>query len=215
MVKDRPIAALFDCDGVVLDTESQYTILWDQLGERYHPEIPHFGHSIKGQTLTYILQTYFPDPEIQRSLTKALYDYEHNMAYDYIPGAYEFLKDLKAHGIKVVMATSSDHGKMSNVYRAHPEFTSLFDRILTSEDFTASKPDPCCYLLGAQVSDAPQENCVVFEDSFNGIKAGKAAGIFTVGLATTNSRESISSLCDYVVDDFRNFTATSMLELLK
>lgn len=212
--KEKPIVALFDCDGVVVDTESQYSVLWNALGEEFQTGIPDFGYKIKGQTLTHILATYFPEKERQERLVEKLLDYERNMHYDYIPGVYAFIQDLRKHGCKVVLVTSSDQLKMSHVYKAHPEFKSLFDRILTSEDFTASKPDPYCYLLGAKLFDAPQENCMVFEDSFNGIKAGMSAGIFTVGLATTNSREAISPCCNHVIDDFTGFTYQSMMGLL-
>ena len=45
----KNIAALFDFDGVVMDTETQYSVFWDELGRRYHPEIKDFGRVIKGQ----------------------------------------------------------------------------------------------------------------------------------------------------------------------
>ena len=103
---------------------------------------------------------------------------------------------------------------MNSVKRAHPELEQLFDHILTAEFFAASKPNPDCYLLGARVFDAPLENCMVFEDSFNGLKAGTSSGIFTMGLATTNSREAIAPCCDYVLDDFSGFHVQDFLNLL-
>ena len=214
MIKDRPIVALFDNDGVILDTESQYSVFWGAVGRKYHPEIPNFDHVIKGQTLVYILDTYFPDKDLQKQVVGELYEFEENMEYGYIPGVYDFIQELKGHGVKTVVVTSSDQSKMNHVYRSHPEFKVMFDRILTSEDFKASKPDPYCYLLGAKLFNAPLENCMVFEDSFNGLKAGKAADIFTVGVATTNSRDSIESKSDYVIDDFREFSYSKMMDLL-
>lgn len=214
MIKDRPIVALFDNDGVILDTESQYSVFWGAVGRKYHPEIPNFDHVIKGQTLVYILDTYFPDKDLQKQVVGELYEFEENMEYGYIPGVYDFIQELKEYGVKTVVVTSSDQSKMNHVYRSHPEFKVMFDRILTSEDFKASKPDPYCYLLGAKLFNAPLENCMVFEDSFNGLKAGKAADIFTVGVATTNSRDSIESKSDYVIDDFREFSYLKMMDLL-
>ncbi len=214
MIKDKPIVALFDNDGVILDTESQYSVFWGAIGRKYHPEIPNFDHVIKGQTLVYILNTYFPDLDFQKKVVGELYQFEEQMNYAYIPGVYDFILDLKSHGVKTVVVTSSDQSKMKQVYRSHPEFKDLFDRILTSEDFKASKPDPYCYLLGAELFQAPLENCMVFEDSFNGLKAGKAAKIFTVGVATTNTRDSIESKCDFVIDDFKDFTYSKMMDLL-
>ena len=51
MNSTKSIAALFDFDGVVVDTEPQYSIFWNEQGRKYHPEIPEFGRMIKGQTL--------------------------------------------------------------------------------------------------------------------------------------------------------------------
>lgn len=93
---------------------------------------------------------------------------------------------------------------MESVYRQHPEFKSIFDAILTSEDFDESKPSPDCYLKGAQCFGVKPVECVVFEDSFNGLKSGRASGAFVVGLATTNSPESIAPYADVVVKDFHD-----------
>ena len=77
--------------------------------------------------------------------------------------------------------------------------------MLTSEDFAKSKPDPDCYLKGAACFGAKPEECVGLEDSFNGLKAVRASGAFTLGLATTNSAESIQPYSDYVIADYNGF----------
>lgn len=214
MIANKPMAALFDLDGVVYDTETQYSIFWGGQGRKYQPGIPGFDRLIKGTTLTHIFETYFPDKALQEQLTRELNEFERTMPYDYIPGIEDFLRDLRNNGVHTAVVTSSNQAKMESVRKAHPELDSLFDRVLTSEDFAASKPDPDCYLLGARVFDAPLENCMVFEDSFNGLKAGMAAGICTVGLATTNPADAIRDLCHYVMDDFRNFFYKEMCNLL-
>jgi beta-phosphoglucomutase-like phosphatase (HAD superfamily) len=91
---------------------------------------------------------------------------------------------------------------MESVYRQHPEFKDLFDAILTSEDFEYSKPHPDCYLKAAARFGALPEECIVFEDSFNGLKSGRAAGMTVIGLATTNPAEEITPLCDQVINDY-------------
>ena len=91
---------------------------------------------------------------------------------------------------------------MQSVYRQRPEFRQLFDAILTSEDFAESKPSPDCYLRGAARFGLAAEDCIVFEDSFNGLRSGRAAGMFVVGLATTNERSSIEPLSDYQLDNY-------------
>jgi len=221
-------AALFDLDGVVFETESQYTEFWGTVGKEYHPEIPDFAHRIKGQTLVQIYGKYFSDDAAfahiegftdsrteQAKITARLDEFERNMKYPYINGFEAFVKDLRAHGVKCAVVTSSNQQKMLQVYKAHPELQSYFDRVLTSEYFAKSKPDPDCYLKGAACFDAKPEECVGLEDSFNGMKAVRASGAFTLGLATTNSEESIRPFCDYVIDDYENFGYDDLVEVVE
>ena len=93
-------------------------------------------------------------------------------------------------------------------------FRELFDEILTSEDFSRSKPDPDCYLKAAARLGAESDECVVFEDSFNGLKSGRAAGMAVVGLATTNSAESIAPYSDIQMADYTEVDTASLLRSL-
>jgi len=207
-MKKEVKAALFDLDGVVFDTEPQYTVFWGSQCREFHPEHPGLEQEIKGQTLTQIYEKHFTAnglAEKQALITKRLDAYEAQMHYDYIDGFEAFIRDLRHRGIKTAVVTSSNMPKMQSVYRQRPEFKELFDEILTSEDFERSKPDPDCYLKAAQRFHATPEECVVFEDSFNGLKSGRAAGMKVVGLSTTNAAEMIAPLCDEVIHDYLNY----------
>ena len=210
-------AALFDLDGVVFDTEPQYTVFWGSICRQYHPEHPGLEHEIKGQTLTQIYDRWFNGPLLAErdSITSRLNDYEQQMHYDFIAGFKELIVSLHAHGVKTAVVTSSNLPKMESVYRHQPVFQSLFDAILTSEDFDRSKPDPDCYLKAAQRLGAQYDECIVFEDSFNGLRAGKAAGMMVVGLATTNSVEAISPLSDYQTTDYEGMTFDSLQSMFQ
>ena len=197
-------AALFDLDGVVFDTEPQYTVFWGQQCREYHPEHPGLEQEIKGQTLTQIYDAWFSGaltPQ-QAVITERLNQFEQQMHYDYIAGFVDYITSLRQQGVKTAVVTSSNQPKMQAVYQARPEFRELFDAILISEDFERSKPDPDCYLKAAARLGVDKDDCVVFEDSFNGLKSGRAAGMFVVGLATTNAAEKIAPLCDKVIDDY-------------
>ncbi len=208
-------AALFDLDGVVFDTEPQYTLFWGEKGKLYHPEIADFEQRIKGQTLVQIFDGCFAGQEaVQQEIVADLKLFESQMDYEYVAGIEDFLKALREEGIATAVVTSSNEEKMRNVYGSHPEFKGYFDRVLTSEFFPRSKPDPDCYLIGAEVFGLPVSRCVVFEDSFNGLKAGRSAGMSVVGLSTTNAPESICGLCEVVIPDFRGFGVEKMLGLL-
>jgi HAD superfamily hydrolase (TIGR01509 family) len=197
-------AALFDLDGVVFDTEPQYSVFWGAQCREFHPEHPGLENEIKGQTLTQIYDAWFSgslEPK-QALITERLNAYEAQMKYIYLDGLEDYLRMLRQQGVKTAVVTSSNLPKMQAVYASHPEFHELFDAILTSEDFERSKPDPDCYLKAAGRFGVEPQDCVVFEDSFNGLKSGRAAGMYVVGLATTNAAEAIAPLCDEVIKDY-------------
>lgn len=197
---------LFDFDGVLADTETQYTEFWNKIGKDYLG-LEDFGHTIKGQTLVQIFGKYFDGmTREQEEIVPMLNEFERNMTYGYIPGAEGFMKELKAAGIPMAIVTSSNDIKMSNAYKAHPELPDLVDKILTSEYFSKSKPDPECFLKGMEILGGTPEETVIFEDSFHGLAAGRASGARVIGLATTNKREAIAPLCDMVIDDFLGLT---------
>lgn len=216
MDKNKQIAALFDLDGVIMDTETQYTVLWDKIGEMYHPEIPDFGHKIKGTTLKQIYELYFPEQsEVQNTITKSLDDWESSMEYNYIPGTVGFITDLRNHGIKTAIVTSSNMKKMEIVYSHHPEIKELVDHILTAERFTRSKPFPDCYLLGAETCGVIPDQAIVFEDSFSGLEAGRNAKMTVVGLATTNPAEKIKGMADIVIPNFVDYTFNKLMKQIE
>ena len=216
MNKEKPIVALFDFDGVVVDTEPQYTLFWDEKGKKYHPEIPNFGHHIKGQTLIQIYKQFFREPEgLQDEITRQLLDYELTMHFEYIDGVVDFMKELREKGVKLAIVTSSNDAKMANAYREHPELKTMVDCIVTADRVTHSKPHPECFLLGAEMLGVEKDNCIVFEESFHGIEAGNRAGMKVVGLATTNSAEAIAAKCALVILDFTDFTFEKMKGVLQ
>ena len=196
----KTIAALFDFDGVIMDTELQYTIFWNEQGEKYL-HVKNFGPGIKGQTLTQIYDKHFAGElvSVREQITSDLNLFEKDMAYEYLPGVQDFLVELRRHNVKIALVTSSNDEKMENVYRTHPEFKEQFDRILTGDMFKRSKTAP--------------ENSFVFEDSFHGLQAGRSSGAKVIGLATTNSREAIAGKADYIIDDFTGMTYDKLLTI--
>lgn len=195
--------ALFDLDGVILDTEGSYTAFWDDYGSRHFSE-KDFGLKIKGQTLVKILGDYFPEENERKAITDAINDFERNMSYPFVPGVENYIKSLKSNGIRTAVVTSSNLLKMENVYRCHPGFREMFDMILTSEDFSESKPSPYCYLKAMRLFGAGPEDCVVFEDSLAGLQSARASGAFVTALTTTNPEEVVRNYADLVIRDFND-----------
>lgn len=199
-------AALFDLDGVVFDTEPQYTVFWGSQFRRYYPEYPGMEQLIKGMTLVEIYEKYFPEKEQQDQITTELDEFEKKMKFVYVEGFENFIGDIRREGVRTAVVTSSNMEKMQNVYSKHEEFKSLFDAILTAEDFAESKPSPDCYQRAAARLGFTKEQCIVFEDSFNGLKSGRAADMFVVGLSTTNAADAIMPYSDIVIGSYKGVT---------
>ena len=196
-------AVLFDLDGVIVDTEGQYSLFWKQIGEEYMPGMPDFALAIKGRTLTQIYDTYFPDAADRAAITERLNAFERQMDFPYIAGAREFLEALQAQGVPTAIATSSNCDKMACLYARHPEIKNLVTAVLTAEDARRSKPAPDCYLAAAERLGADISKCIVFEDSPNGLAAGRASGAFVIGVCTSLAAAEIEPLCDMYIEDFK------------
>ena len=186
---------LFDLDGVLLDSEGQYSIFWASMDEEYPTGVPDFASFIKGFHLTRILG-YFADDEERQTVLDKLLAFERNMKFDFFPGALEFVKKLRDAGMPIAIVTSSDRKKMQALYSQHPEFPTLFDQIVTGDMVAKAKPDPECFLMGAQLIGVDIKDCIVFEDSRNGLIAARASGARVIGITTTLTAEEVTPLSD-------------------
>lgn len=205
------IGVLFDLDGVLVDSEGEYSVFWGGMGDRYG--LPStFSADIKGTTLGSILQSF---PEADRNgIVAELHAFEDNMLYPVYPGVMEFLSELKEAGIPSAIVTSSDNVKMDYLFRRHPELRTMVDVIVTGSMVSRSKPDPEGYLTGARLIGREAGNCFVFEDSFQGLEAGRRAGATVIGLATTNPREKVEKEARKTIDGFAGFKLADMLALV-
>lgn len=109
-----------------------------------------------------------------------------------IPGAVEFIRVARQHFQALGLATSA---LKSNQQLAFDQLDlhRFFDAVVTADDVTRTKPDPEPYLRVAERLGLPTDECVVIEDSRNGIRAGKAAGCVVIGLTTTYPAASLRS----------------------
>lgn len=196
-------AALFDLDGVILDTEGQYTAFWQEIADTYFNDRPQFAHEIKGRTMHEISNIFFRGKEDVLEVVKSkLIAHQEQMTYEYIPGAPAFISLLHSHHVPMAIVTSSSLSKMQCVYKACPELRQQFDAILTAEQFTRSKPEPDCYLLAAKTLGVAPADCLVLEDSLTGLTSGRRAGMHVLGLSTTLPREEVCNLADWTIRNF-------------
>ncbi|MBO4723663.1 MAG: HAD family phosphatase [Muribaculaceae bacterium] len=204
---------LFDLDGVLIDTEGTYTKFWEAVDDRFPTGVEDFAQVIKGSNLHNILHTYFPTEELRKQVNDLLNDFQRDMRYDYFPGTIELLEELKSKNIACCIVTSSDRNKMAALYTQHPDFANHFAAIVTGEMVNEPKPSPECFLLGAKKLGIDIKDCVVIEDSINGLKAGMASGARVIGLATTCSSEAIAPYCHLVLNDISNLSTKTILTI--
>lgn len=209
--KELKCAVLFDLDGVLLDSEGQYSIFWEQMDHEYPTGIQQFASFIKGFHLARILN-YFENEDVRQQVLDKLLEFERHMNYEFFPGALEFVKELRSAGIPMAIVTSSDHKKMQALYSQYPEFPTLFDKIVTGDMVTKAKPDPDCFLMGARQLGVDIKDCIVFEDSRNGLIAGRESGALVIGISTTLDRDTVGQLSDLTLNAVEELTVERMLE---
>ncbi len=204
-------AVLFDLDGVIVDTEGQYTQFWTEIGRRDFPHIPDLAMRIKGNTLSLIFQQYYPgDTEAQQRIARELDEFERQMDYPFVEGAMAFVNELRRAGVKTAVVTSSNRRKMENLCARHPQFKDCFTEIFTAENATRSKPAPDCYVNAARTLGVDCRQCYVFEDSLSGLRAGLDSGATVIALTTTNSAEAVAPLSRLTI---RNFTEINLAQM--
>jgi HAD superfamily hydrolase (TIGR01509 family) len=205
---------LFDLDGVLIDSETLYTGFWNNIECIYPTGVPNFAAAIKGTTLPSIL-SHYTDDEVRNDILKRIHSFEDEMVYPIFPGVMEFLDELRSNNIPCAIVTSSDAVKMAALRNQHPDFCDNFAAVIDSSMVTRSKPDPQGYLLGAKAIGRDPERCFVFEDSIQGLAAGRAAGATVIGLATTLPRESLNGKARKIIDGFTGFKLCDMFAVSK
>ncbi len=207
-------AAIFDADGTILDSMG----IWAELGERY---LNTLGIAAKRglsdilssmsleEGCAYLKEKYALKnsiEELQKGLIDILSDF-----YIYEvrekPGITDFLSNLKAHGIPMVIATAGNTGLLSSALK-RLNIYGYFDRIFTCGELNTTKKEPHIYQVAATFLNTDPDETLVFEDVLFAIKTAKEAGFYTVGVEDHSSeqdRTQIIKTADYYLTDFTDF----------
>lgn len=179
--------AVFDMDGLMFDTERLSMDAWSaalaEFGYTYTDEL---GKSIRGRNdrdiHAVLSKTYGEDTPCLEIHQRTWDKMEHRLATEGVPekpGLHELLEWLKQKGIPCALATSSHRAKAERRCRASGVW-EYFSTVICGDMITHSKPAPDIFLKAAEGIGARPENCLVFEDSFNGVRAGHAGGLITI-----------------------------------
>lgn len=214
------VAVIFDMDGVICDTNPYHSLAWKAFLDKYNiasSEVEFIAH-MYGKSNSYILKHFF-----KREITgeefdrmefekEALFREIYDAHVTPIAGLLAFIEDLKRNGVKTGIATSAPYLNMELILSKLP-LREQMESLLASEDVSSHKPSPEVYLKSAQNLGVPPERCVVFEDSFSGVAAGKAAGAKVVGVLSTYKKEELP-VCDAYIVDYQGISFQSIKTLL-
>lgn len=206
---------IFDMDGVLVDTEPIHRAAYRQHFRELKIEVSNemyagfTGNSTKNiyQRLKHAFNL---TAEVQDLVNRKrqLFDQEFSSSssLEMLPGVKRLIEDLHNEGVQMVLASSSAKVSIDKIFDKF-QLNSYFTYKVSGEDFEQSKPNPAIFIEAARLSKTDVSECVVIEDSTNGIKAANAAGIFCIGYQSENSMGQSYELADYILDDFYKISA--------
>ncbi len=202
-------------DGVIVDTEpvhryayyKQFEELNIEVTEAMYTSFTGFSTRNTFQTLKEQFQlTNEVEDLIQRKRSIFNDAFDTNADLELLEGVRTLIEDLHQNGIQLILASSASKVTIDRVFTRFG-LHDFFTHIVSGEDFPKSKPHPAIFEHAASLSIASKENCIVIEDSTNGVKAAKAAGIYCVGYISEHSKDQHLDEADLVINHFKELTA--------
>ncbi len=216
----QPWAAIFDWDGVIVDSSRAHNESWERLAKQENRALPpgHFKRSfgMKNERIIPELLRWTTDPaEIKRIAVQkeVLYrEIVRESGIEALPGVRTFLERLRDAGIPRIVGSSTPRENIDFVIHLIG-LHEFFPEIVAAADVSHGKPDPEVFLKCAQRLGFPPSRSVVFEDAHVGIEAARAAKMKVIGVATTHPAESIRD-ADRVVHQLDELTVSDVAALL-
>ena len=201
---------IFDMDGVIVDTEPVHHYAYNEHFKQLNIEItPEIYASFTGNSTKNIFEKlkerFNLEEDVQtlvenkRNLFNDAFDKKEDLYL--LDGVEDLIKELHQNGMQLVLASSSAKVTINRIFNRF-DLHQYFTHIVSGEDFPKSKPHPAIFEHAAFLSETPRENCIVIEDSTNGILAAKSAGIYCIGYDSVNSKMQDYSKADEVISHF-------------
>lgn len=212
-------AVIFDLDGVLVDTAKYHFLAWKELAMSISvPFDETDNEELKGvsrmQSLDYILKKakldYTPLEKEKLATLKNLRYLDHISTMEegeLMPGAFNFLEDLRKNKIKIALGSAS---KNASFILDRLKITQYFDAIVDGTMTVEGKPSPETFILAAQKLNCPAEHCLVVEDASKGVDAALTAGMWCLGIGSTESLKK----AHWVVADLEGMTYAIVNEKL-
>jgi beta-phosphoglucomutase len=211
---------IFDMDGVIVDTEPVHRYAYfQQFGELNIDVTEEMFTSFTGNSTRNVFQnlkTLFNleqevEDLIQRKRTIFNEAFDTKSDLELLEGVENLIKELHQKGMQLILASSASKVTIERVFGRF-QLHQYFTHVVSGEDFPKSKPDPAIFEHAASLSIAFKENCIVIEDSTNGVKAAKAAGIYCVGYNSIHSKLQDLSAADVIINHFNEIDYEKVAE---
>ena len=203
-------AVLFDMDGVIVDSEPLHHRAYQKMFQEFDLDVSkEFYSSFTGKATLPICEEICEtfklkvSPEILVASKRKHFIplFEHDTDFSLLDGVLELIQNYHENGLNLVLASSASMENINRIFKRF-ELDPYFTAKLSGADLKASKPHPEIFIKAAQASGFSKSECLVIEDSTNGIMAAKAAGIYCIGYDSEHSKNQDYSQADLVIQDF-------------
>ena len=202
---------IFDMDGVIVDTEPVHRYAYFKQFQELNIDVTEdmytsFTGLSTRNTFQKLKEVFIIEQEveelIQRKRTIFNDAFDSKADLELLEGVENLIKELHKNGMQLILASSASKVTIERVFSRF-KLHQYFTHVVSGEDFPKSKPHPAIFEHAVTLSIAPKQNCIVIEDSTNGIKAAKAAGIFCVAYNSIHSKDQDLSQADIVINHFK------------
>ncbi|MCM3569867.1 HAD family phosphatase [Neobacillus mesonae] len=213
------LAVIFDMDGVIVDTEPIYRRYNQEIFKKLDIQVDEITQrSYMGGTAKRkwsIIKEKYSLPQSVEELIALQRTIFSQKEWDYkqllFPEVLLLLMSLKKHGIPTALASSSEMRRIQTVID-QCELRDYFNEIISGEDFERGKPDPQIFLHAAEKMGVSVSNCIVIEDSYNGVTAAKTANMYCIGVRHKQISMDLSQ-ADRIVTSLAEVNVAKLKEL--
>ncbi|MCK5675114.1 MAG: HAD family phosphatase [Spirochaetales bacterium] len=205
---------IFDMDGVLIDSEPLHfdfeSRLFKSLGITVSREEHETFVGTTAKTLwTSLKQTHNIPFTVQELILKEQLEFleylENKKPINIIPGVKKLIISLQSKGFRIALASSSPH-RLINYVMDKTNINEYFQIKVSGDDIVNGKPDPDIFLKTAELINIKPTSCLVIEDSKNGVRAAKQAGMKCIGYSNPGSGNQDLTAADFILDSFYNLT---------
>ncbi|MDO7173238.1 HAD family hydrolase [Mariniflexile sp. AS56] len=215
-------AVIFDMDGVIIESEPLHHYAYHNMFKDVNVEVNDaLYESFTGKSTINVCKevcdifNLTETPEYLVSLKRKHFEFVFNNSpeFDLIEGVLDLIKDFHQNGVTLVLGSSATMPSIERIFNRF-DLNPYFIAKLSGADLKQSKPHPEIFINAVKASGFKPEECIVIEDSTNGIEAAKGAGVFCVGFDSFHSKNQDYSQADLVIKKFEEINYAKMNALL-